>query len=126
MLDHTKPYVEELAGYAYKLDVKLQRLCGSEFSVCCARAYQAVYTTSEWTDQQHLVKTKMGYIFLPSILNAIIGISYYIILKKVILHDSLKKLGMGFLCFSFKKKAAKTMPHKTQVGCFILKKLGFF
>jgi len=40
MLDHTEPYVEkthsidaELAGYAHKLDMKLQRLCGSGFSL---------------------------------------------------------------------------------------------
>jgi len=30
------------------------------FSVCCAHACQA---TLEWIDQQHLAKTKMGYIF---------------------------------------------------------------
>ena len=40
MLDYTKPYVEkihsidaELAGHTHKLDVKLQRLCGSGFSL---------------------------------------------------------------------------------------------
>ena len=42
MLDHTKPFVEkihwayidvELAGHVHKLDVKLQSLCGSDFSL---------------------------------------------------------------------------------------------
>jgi len=40
MLDHIKPYVEkmhsidaEIAGHAHKLEVKLQRLCGSGFSL---------------------------------------------------------------------------------------------
>jgi len=40
MLDHTQPYVEkihyidaELAGHVHKLDLKLQRLCGSGFSL---------------------------------------------------------------------------------------------
>jgi len=50
MLDNTKTYVEkihstdtELAGHAHKLDVKLQRLCGSSFSmfaVLLAKPYQ--------------------------------------------------------------------------------------
>jgi len=43
MLDHTKPYVEkihyidELAGHMHKLDVKLQSLCGSGFSLFSVR-----------------------------------------------------------------------------------------
>jgi len=44
MLDHTKPYIEkihhtdaELAGYVHKLDVKLQSLCGSGFSLFAVR-----------------------------------------------------------------------------------------
>jgi len=44
MLDHTKPYVEEmhyidaeLAGHVYKLDMKLQSLCGNEFSLSTVR-----------------------------------------------------------------------------------------
>jgi len=40
-------------------EVVWQRL----FSVCCAYACQA---TLEWNDQQHLAKTKMGHISLPS------------------------------------------------------------
>jgi len=45
MLDHTKPYSimkkyiidAELAGHVHKLDVKLQRLCGSGFSLFAVR-----------------------------------------------------------------------------------------
>jgi len=40
MLDHARPYIEkihyidaELAGHAHKLDVKLQNVCGSSFSL---------------------------------------------------------------------------------------------
>jgi len=77
MLDHTKPYVEkmhnidaELAGHVHKRDMKLQRLCESDFySVCCAHAYQAIPLWSELTN--NTAKTKMGYISLPSNLNAV-------------------------------------------------------
>jgi len=50
MLDHTKPYVEkihsidaELAGPAHKLDVKLQNLCGSDFSLFAVRMIAKPY-----------------------------------------------------------------------------------
>ena len=48
----------------------------------------------------------MGYIGLPSILNAIIGItSYYsVILKIVILHDGIKTIQNGVFLFSLKKE----------------------
>ena len=43
MFHNTKPHVDkmryidtELAGHVHKLDVKLQRLCGSGFSLLCA------------------------------------------------------------------------------------------
>jgi len=43
MLDHTKPYIErihymdaELAWHVHKLDMKLQSLCGSGFSLFAA------------------------------------------------------------------------------------------
>jgi len=73
MLDHTKPYVEKihyvdakLAGHVHKLDVKLHRLCGGAFlCLMCA------CLPSRTIDQQHFAKTKMGYISLPSNLNAI-------------------------------------------------------
>jgi len=69
MLDHTKPYIEKIyyidvilavAGHVHKLNVKQQGLCGSSFSLFAVRI-----------DQQHFAKTKMGYISLPSNLNAI-------------------------------------------------------
>jgi len=58
-------------------------------------------TTLELIDQQHLAKTKMGYIYLPSDLKAvIIGItSYCVILKMVTLHDAIKQFRIGFSCF---------------------------
>jgi len=48
----------------------------------------------------------MGYISLPSILNAITGTaSYYcVILKKVILHDGIKTIQKGVFLFSLKKE----------------------
>jgi len=50
----------------------------------------------------------MGYIALPSILNAIIGITSYSvgreILKIVILHDGVKTIQSGVLLFSLKKE----------------------
>jgi len=70
MLDHTKPYIEkthyidaELAVHVHKLDVNLQSVWRSVFYLFAVRI-----------DQQHFVKTKMGYISLPSNLNAIVGI----------------------------------------------------
>jgi len=50
MLDHTKRYVEkihsidaELAGHVHKLDVKLQSLCGSGFSLFAVRMLAKPY-----------------------------------------------------------------------------------
>jgi len=50
MLDHTKPYVEkmhhidaELAGHVHKLDVKLQNLCGTGFSLFAVRDLSTPY-----------------------------------------------------------------------------------
>jgi len=80
----------------------------------------------------------MGNISLPSILNAIIGItSYYcVILKIVILHDGIKTIQNGVFLFSlikeqnlvvFKKNLKKHFFLKTkkQVVCFFLKKMHF-
>jgi len=52
------------------------------------------------------VKTKMGYISLPSILNVIVAItSYYcVILKIVILHDEIKTIQNGVFLLSLKKE----------------------
>jgi len=50
ILDHTKSYIEkihsidaELAGHAHKLDVKLQSLCGSGFSLFAVRMLAKPY-----------------------------------------------------------------------------------
>jgi len=71
MLDHTKWYAgkvgsvdAELAGHVDKLDVKLQSLCASGFSLFAVRMLVKPYHL-EWIYQQHFAKTKMGYISLP-------------------------------------------------------------
>jgi len=48
----------------------------------------------------------MGYIFLSSILNAIIGIANYycVILKIVILHDGIKTIQNVFFLFFIKEQ----------------------
>jgi len=50
MLDHTKPYIQkmhyidaELAGHVHKLDVKLQLLYGSSFSLFAVRILAKPY-----------------------------------------------------------------------------------
>jgi len=62
----------------------------------------------------------MGYISLPSILNAIVGIAscYCAILKIVILHDGIKIIQNGVFLFS---------SNKITKSCFFKKKkkLGF-
>jgi len=60
----------------------------------------------------------MGYIALPSILNAIIGTtSYYcVILKIVALHDGIKTIQNWVFLFSLKKRTE---------SCFFLKNLFF-
>ena len=80
----------ELAWHADKLDMKLQSLCGNGFSLFAVRILAKPYHL-ERIDQK-FAKTKMGYIPLPSNLNGIIGItSYYcVILKIMILHDTIK------------------------------------
>jgi len=68
----------------------------------------------------------MGYIALPSILNAIVGIiSYYcVILKIVILHDGIKTIQNGVFLFSLKKNKILFLFKKNkknvkkQEGCF--------
>jgi len=72
----------------------------------------------------------MGYISLPSNLNAIIGISSYycVILKMVLLHDAMKIIQKGVLylflqknknVFLFKKtKKNGFKKQNTHVNCF--------
>jgi len=70
MLDHTKQYVEkysvdaQLARHAHKLDVKLQRLCGSGFSVCCAYACQVLPVWSELTKKNCENKDEVHFFIL--------------------------------------------------------------
>jgi len=53
----------------------------------------------------------MGYISLPSDLNAIIGITSYhcVILKMVILHDAIKTIQNRVFVFFFLKKEQKAI-----------------
>ena len=83
-------------------------------------------TTVEWMDQQHFAKTKMGYISLPSNLNAIIGITSYccVILKMVILHDAIKTIHNGVLCLFFKKKEQKPVSLKKNKKIIRIEKTG--
>jgi len=112
MLDHTKSYIEkihsidaELAGHARKLDVKLQSLCGSGFSLFAVHTLAKPYRLGVNWPTTHC-EIKEGYISLPLILNAIIGItSYYcIIMKTVILHDGIKTIQNWVFLFSLKKE----------------------
>jgi len=66
----------------------------------------------------------MGYISLPLILNAMIGItSYYcVILKIVILHDGIKTIQNGIFLFSLKKEqnlVSFLKNPKKQVGFYL-------
>ena len=93
-------------------------------------------TTLEWTDQQHFAKTKLGYTSLPSILNAIIGItSYYCVILKMMVIGWCNKNNSewGFYVFLrkrtrsyfFKKNKQTLFNTKKQVGCFSFLKMDF-
>jgi len=124
MLDHSKPYVEkihyidlELAGHVGYINVKWNgKVCVGVAFFCLLCACLPSPTTLEWIDQQYFAKTKMGYISLPSDLNAIlIGItSYCLILKMVILHDAIKQFRIGFLYFFWKKNENLFLFKKTK------------
>jgi len=75
--------------------------------LCLLCAYLPSLTTLESIDQQHFAKTKVGYISPPN-LNAIIGItSYYcVILKMVMLHDSIKTIQNAVLCYFYRTKTS--------------------
>jgi len=78
---YTKSYIEkihyidaEIAGHVHKLDVKLQRLCGSGFSLFAVRILVKPYHFGvNWPTT--LCQKKMGYISLPSHFNTTIGIT---------------------------------------------------
>jgi len=109
MMEHTKPYVEkihyidaELAGHVGYINLMWNgRVCVGVAFLCLLCACLPNLTTLEWIDQQHFAKTKMGYISLPSDLNAIIGIkSYYCVIQKmVILHDAIKTVQNSVFVF---------------------------
>jgi len=77
MLDHTKPYVDrihlnaELAGHAYKIDVDLQKLSGSGFSLFTGRMLAKPYHFG-LNLPTTLCENKDGVHFVTSNLNAII------------------------------------------------------
>jgi len=73
----------------------------------------------------------MGYIFLPSNLNGIIGItSYCVILKIMILHDAIKTIRNKVFPFSLKKEQNVVSSKKNKKNCLFKKKkprwVGFF
>jgi len=125
MLDHNKPYVEKI----HNLDAKLAghvgyinltwngRACLGVTFLCLLCACLPNLTTLEWIDQQHIAKMKMGYISLPSNLNAIISIKRYyrVILKTVILHEAIKTIQNRFLRFFFEKKNKILFFRKKQI-----------
>jgi len=114
MLNHTKQHVEkihyidaELAGHVHKLGMKLQSLCGNGFSLFAVRMLAKPYHCGvNWPTT--LCEDKD--ITLPSVLNAITGItSYYrVILKIVILHDPIKTIQTKEQNFVSLKKKKKT------------------
>jgi len=65
-------------------------------------------------DGLHFIPTKMGYISLPSNMNAIIGIkSYYCVMQKmVILHDAIKHFRIGFCDFYEKEQIPVSLKKK--------------
>jgi len=92
------------------------RVCVGVAFLCLLCAFLSSLTTLEWVDQQHFAKTKMGYISLPSKLNAIIGTSYYcVILKMVILHDAIKTIHNGNFVFFWEQKAVSFL-NKTKIS----------
>jgi len=144
MLDLAKPYVEKCTIYCghwtsracrlHTHDVKMQRLYGSGFSLFALHVLaKPCHFGVNWPTT--FCEKKMGYISLPSNLNAIIGIiSYYcVILKMVILHDAIKTTQNGVLVFkkkerktvSFQKNKPKNWMKKTG-GLFFSKKHFFF
>jgi len=109
MLDHTNPNVEkihyidaELTGRVLKLDVKLQSLCGSGFSLFVVRMLAKPYHFGVHLPKT-LCKNKDGERFSTSDLNAIVAITSYVILKMAILHVAIKTIQNRFFCVFFKK-----------------------
>ena len=102
------------------MDVKRQSLCGSGFSL------SAVCMS---VDQQHFAKTKMGYISLPSHLNAIIGIKSYhcVILKMVTVHDAINTIqNRVFVIFIKKRTKTCFFSKNNKKTCELFFKTRFF
>jgi len=139
MLDHTKPYSimkkyiidAELAGHVHKLDVKLQRLCGSGFSLFAVRILaKFCHFGVNWPIT--LCDNKDGVHFFPLKLEChnsyCITIYYCVILQMVILHNAIKQFRMFFLCFFEKRTktcffsiSPQKMDCKKQEGWIFLK-----
>jgi len=98
------------------------RVCVGMAFFCLLCTCLPSLTSLEWADQQHFAKTKMGYISLPSILNAIIGITCYhcVILKMVILHDVIKLILNCFFPFSLQKEQNLVSSKKKKKQNFFL------
>ena len=73
MFHNTKPHVDkmhhidtELAGHVHKLDVKLQILCGSSFSLFAVRILAKPYHLSKLTNNT-LRRQRLGTFLCPQI-----------------------------------------------------------
>jgi len=82
MLEHAKSHVEtmhfidaEVSGHAHEKLTSNCRGCVGVAFLCLLCTWLPTLTILEWTDRKYFAKTKMGYISLPLILNAIMGIT---------------------------------------------------
>jgi len=127
MLDHTKPYVEkihyidvELAGHVHKLDVKLQSLCGSGFSLFAVRIFANSYHFGVNWQKTHS-KNRDGVNFFTLIFechNRYNKLWLCNFLKMVILHDAVKIIESGFFCAFFKKRTSQSLDLFYNVHCW--------
>jgi len=74
MLDHARPYIEkihyidaELAEYVHKLDVKLQNLCGSSFSLFVVRILAKALSLWSRLTNNTLRRQRLGTFLYPQI-----------------------------------------------------------
>jgi len=105
VVHHCYTVYAELAGHIQKLDVKLQSLCGSGFSLFAVRMLAKHHHLGvNWLTTH--CEAKDGVHFLLSILNAIIGITSYhcVMLKIVTLYDGIKTNQNGVFLFSLKEQ----------------------
>jgi len=147
MLDHTKPCVEKIhyivaeqAGHAHKLDVKLQSLCGSSFSLFAVRILAKSYHFGvNWPTT--LRKNTDGVNFFTLIFeyhnryNKLLLCNF---LKMVRLHDAVKIIENGVFVIFLKKEQARVLIYftmftvekqnwrKYSVTIFLLNFMGFY